>query len=444
MQVSVESTGALERTMKVELPEDRVSGEVESRLQNLSRTTRIQGFRPGKAPLRIVRQRFGQRVRQEVVGELVQQSFYEAIGREKLRPVAGPVINPLEANSGAGIRYTARFEVLPEFEPAVPESLEVERTLCEITDANIDTMVETLRRQHRRLEPVNRPARDGDVLELNFTGHVDGAPFEGGEAKEFRVELGAARLIEGFDAGLKDRETGARFQLDLRFPDDYRVETLRGKPVTFDVEVLKVLEPVLPELNEEFFTTFGVREGGAEAFRREVREHMDREAAAVIRNRLRDSVVEAVHKANEIQLPTVLVQQEQLRLGEQVKENLKRYGIAPEAAGDKLTDPALFEQQARKRVAVQLVVAEIIRRQDIKPDAARVRTTVENLARSYEDPAAIVSWYYADRSRLAEVEAMVLEDAVIDWIAARAKIREVKVAFDELVNKRQTEPGQGV
>jgi trigger factor len=181
-----------------------------------------------------------------------------------------------------------------------------------------------------------------------------------------------------------------------------------------------------------------------DAFRREVREHMDREAAAVIRNRLRDSVVDAVHKANAIQLPTVLVQQEQQRLGEQVKENLKRYGIAPEAAGEKLTDPALFQEQARKRVAVQLVVAEIIRRQDIKPDAARVRTTVENMARSYEDPAAIVSWYYADRSRLAEVEAMVLEDAVIDWIASRAKIREVKVAFDELVNKRQTESGQGV
>lgn len=439
MQVSVESNGALERTMKVELPEDRVSGEVENRLQNLSRTTRIQGFRPGKAPLRIVRQRFGQRVRQEVVGELVQQSFYEAIGREKLRPVAGPEINPLEAGTGKGIRYTARFEVLPDFEPASPEGLEIERTLCDITEANIDLMVETLRRQHRRFEPVNRASCDGDVVEVNFTGRVDGAPFEGGEAKEFRVELGAARLIDGFDEGLKGREAGAEFQLDLRFPDEYRVEILRGKPVTFGITVLKVLEPVLAELNEEFFSAFGVKEGGADAFRREVREHMDREAGAVIRNRLRDSVVDAVHKANAIQLPSVLVQQEQQRLSQQVKENLKRYGIAPETTDDKLTDPSLFEEQARKRVAVQLVVAEIIRRQDIKPDAARVRSTVESLARSYEDPAAIVSWYYADRSRLAEVEATVLEDAVIDWIAARARVKEVKVAFDDLVNKRQTE-----
>lgn len=439
MQVSVQSTGALERTMQVELPEDRVSGEVESRLQNLSRTTRIQGFRPGKAPLRIVRQRFGQRVRQEVVGELVQQSFYEAIGREKLRPVAGPEINPLEANTGRGIRYTARFEVLPEFEPALPETLDIQRTACEISESNVDTMVETLRKQHRRLEAVQRPARTGDVLELDFTGRVDGEIFEGGAAKDFRVELGSARLIEGFEAGLTGREAGAEFDLDLRFPDDYRVENLRGKPVTFAVTVLKVLEPVLPSLDDEFFTAFGVKDGGVEAFRREVREHMDREAAAVIRNRLRDSVVDAVHKANEIALPNVLVQQEKQRLSQQVQENLKRYGIAPESAADKLTDPALFEEQARKRVAVQLVVAEIIRRQDLKADPARVRSTVEGMARSYEDPAAIVSWYYADRSRLAEVETMVLEDAVIDWIAARARVTEVKVAFDELVNKRQTE-----
>lgn len=439
MHVSVESTGILERTMRVELPEDRVSGEVESRLQNLSRTTRIQGFRPGKAPLRIVRQRFGQRVRQEVVGELVQRSFYEAVGREKLRPVAGPEIHPLEASAGAGIRYTARFEVLPDFEPAPPENLEIQRVACDITDADVDAMIETLRRQHRRLLPVQRAARDGDVLELNFSGRVDGEPFEGGDARDFRVELGAARLLKGFEEGLKGREAGATFQLALQFPDDYRVEALRGRPVSFEVEVTKVMEPSLPDLDEAFFMAFGVKEGGMEAFRREVREHMEREAAAVIRNRLRESVIDAVHKSNDIALPTVLVERERQRLAEQVKANLKSYGIAPADAERRLADPSLFDAQARRRVAVQLVIAEIIRRQELKADPAQVRRTIENTARSYEDPAAVVNWYYADRSRLAEVEAMVLEDEVIDWIASRARVREVKVAFDELVNKRQTE-----
>ncbi len=439
MQVSVESTGVLERTMRVELPEDRVSGAIESRLQNLLRTTRIQGFRPGKAPLRIVRQRFGQRVRQEVVGELVQQSFYEAIGKEQLRPVAGPEINPLEANSGSGIRYTAKFEVLPEFEPAAPESLEIEKTLCDISVANVDTMVETLRKQHRGLNAVDRAARQGDVLELNFTGRVAGEPFAGGDAKEFKVELGSARLLEGFEEGLKGHQAGEEFQLNLQFPDDYRIESLRGKPVTFDVKVLQVLEPRLPELNEEFFAAFGIKEGGEEAFRQEVREHMEREAAGVIRNRLRDSVVAAVNKANEIALPMVLVGREKQRLSEQLKANLKAYGVQTEADDKRFSDPVLFEEQARKRVGVQLVVAEIVRRQELKANPARVRAMIESTAKSYEDPAAIVNWYYADRSRLAEVEAIVLEDEVIDWIAARAKVREVKVAFDELVNKRQTE-----
>jgi trigger factor len=353
--------------------------------------------------------------------------------------VAGPRIDPLEANAGVGIRYTARFEVFPDFEPALPETLEIERTACDITEADVDAMVETLRRQNRRFEPVQRGARAGDVLELNFSGRVDGEPFEGGDARDFRVELGAARLLPGFEDGLKGREPGARFQLALQFPDDYRVETLRGKPATFDVEVMKVLEPLLPDLDEEFFSAFGVKEGGMEAFRREVREHMEREAAAVIRNRLRESVVDAVHKGNDIALPTVLVEREKQRLAEQLRANLKAYGVAPADAGNRLADPSLFEAQARKRVVVQLVVAEIIRRQELKADPARVRRMIEGTARSFEDPAAVVSWYYAERSRLAEVEAMVLEDEVIDWIASRARIREVKVAFDELVNKRQTE-----
>jgi trigger factor len=439
MQVSVESVGALERLMRVEVPEDQVSGEVESRLENLSRTTRIQGFRPGKVPLRIVRQRFGQRVRQEVVGELVQRSFYEAIGRERLRPAAGPEINPLEAGAGGGIRYTARFEVLPEFEPAAPEGLEVERVLCDITESNIDTMIQTLRRQHRTLNPTDRPSRTGDVVEVDFTGRVDGEVFEGGQARAFRMELGEGRLLQGLEDGLSGRRAGESFQLNLKFPDDYRIETLRGKPVTFDVSVLKVMEPVLPEADEAFFAAFGVKEGGADAFRKEVREHMEREATVVIRNRLRDSVIDAVHRANAITLPTSLVEREKQRFSEQLKSSLKAQGVRAGLDPDKLADPALFDAQARKRVTVQLVVGEIIRRQNLKPDPARVRALIESMSRSYEDPAAIVNWYYADHARLADAEAMVLEDEVIEWIAARARTREVRVAFDELVNKRQTE-----
>lgn len=438
MQVSIKATGKLERSMRVEVPEERISAEVENRLKHLSRTTRLQGFRPGKAPMKLIKQRFGQQVRREVVGEVVQSSFFEAVSQEKLRPAGSPRIDPLEAEQGAGVKYTAQFEVLPEFELRAVEKLKIEKPACEIADADIDTMVETLRRQRSRLEQTDRASRTGDVVDIDFRGTVGSEPFEGGEGKGLRVELGAGRLIPGFEEGLADRKAGDEFRLELEFPKDYHAEALKGRAAAFEVKVNQVLEPVLPELDEQFYADFGVKEGGVEAFRKEVREHMEREAAGVIRTRVRDAIMDALYKVHDIDLPRTLVEQEQHRLRHQFEHNLKRYGIEAEAADDRLRDPKLFEEQARKRVALQLIVAEIVRSNELRPDPARVRAMIEKNAQSYEDPAAIVSWYYADRQRLAEVESLVLEDAVIDWISGKARVTEQAVPFDELVNNRQT------
>jgi len=438
MQVSVKTTGKLERSMRVEVPEERISAEVENRLLQMSRTTKVQGFRPGKAPLKLIKQRFGQQVRREVVGEVVQSTFFEAVSREKLRPAGSPRIDPLEAEQGTGVKYTAQFEVLPEFELRAAEKLAIEKPVCAITDDDIERMVQTLRRQRSRLEKAERESRTGDVAEIDFRGTLDGQPFEGGEGKGLRAELGSGRLIPGFEDGLAGRRVGEEFHLELKFPDDYHAENLKGRAVSFDVRLNQLWEPRLAELDEEFFQAFGVREGGVEAFRREVREHMDREAASVIRNRVRDSIMDALYKVHDIELPRTLVEQEQHRLRHEFEHNLKHYGVEASAAEERLKDPKLFEEQARKRVALRLIVGEIVRRNELKPDPAKVRALVERNARSYEDPAAIVSWYYADRQRLVDVENVVLEDEVIDWISGKARVSEVGVPFDELVNNRQT------
>lgn len=438
MQVSVEATGALERTMRVEIPEERIAHEVEHRLRELLHTSRLQGFRPGKAPMKVIQQRFGQRVRQEVIGEVVQTSFFEAVSKEKLRPAGSPRIDPLEAPAGSGLRYTARFEVLPEFELAPLEKLDVEKSSCVISEADIDSMIETLRRQRRKLEPAGRPAQPHDVVDFNFSGSIDGALFEGSAAREFKAELGAGRLIPGLEDALVGKTAGDEFSFSNRFPDDHANEKLRGKEVIYAIKVNEVFEPVLPEVNEEFFTNFGVKEGGMTAFRMEVQEHMEREANAVIRKRLRDSVMDALYKAHEITLPLSLVEREKHRLRHQFSANLKAAGVEVSDKDERLADPALFEEQARKRVALQLIIAEIIRKQELRADPRKVRSVVEKNAQSYEDPPAVVNWYYAEPERLAEVEAVVLEDEVMDWVTARARINEAGVAFDELVNKRQT------
>lgn len=440
MQVSVESSGTLERTMRVEVPEERIAQEVASRLRNVSRTTRVQGFRPGRAPMKVIQQRFGQRVRQEVIGEVVQSSFLEAISREKLRPAGSPRIDPLEAQAGAGLRYTARFEVLPEFELSAMEKLKVEKPSCTINASDIDKMIETLRHQHRRLEPIGCPARSGDVVAFDFTGSIGGEPLEGGAGREFKADLGAGRLIPGLEEALTGKAAGAEFQFDFRFPDDHANEKLRGAQVQYLIKLNKVFEPVLPEINEEFIRNFGVKQGGVEAFRREVREHMEREANAVIRTRLRNSVMDALYRANDITLPNSLVEREKHRLHQQFNANLKAYGIEAKDSSGKLNNPALFGEQAKKRVALQLIVGEIINKHELKADPRKVRGMIEKNAQSYEDPAAIIHWYYADPQRVAEVEAVVLEDEVIDWVTGRAKVKGVEVTFDELVNKRQTEP----
>lgn len=439
MQVSVETVSALERRLRVEIPEEQIAGEVENRLKSLSKNTRIDGFRPGKVPLKLVKQRYGDRVRAEVIGEKVRSSFFEAVSQEQLQPAGTPRIEPEQTDAGQGLSYTATFEIYPEVKPAPVEQLAVERPVCEVGEVDVERMIETLRKQQRQLEPVERPADEGDAVTVDFTGRVDGEVFEGGEAQDFQVEIGTKRLLPGFEEGLVGATAGETRTLELTFPEDYPKQELAGKPVEFEVIVKQVLESRLPELNDEFFQGFGVSEGGLDTFKAEVRRNMEREAEQAVRNRFKQAVMGALYDANTVEVPASLQEAEQERLLEQARNNLRQYGIQEDQLeGMGMTKDA-YREQAHKRVALQLLVGELVKQSKLEAGPNEVRALVEKSAAGYEDPQSVINWYYSDRSRLSEVEALVLEDKLVDWISGQATITDKPYTFDALMNKGQTE-----
>ena len=437
MQVSVETTGPLERSVTVDVPEERISTAVEERLHSMIRTSKIQGFRPGKAPLRVIKQRFGSQVRREVVEKLVSSSFYEAVTREELKPVGAPLIDPLREEVGAGLSYTATFEVLPEFELNPVEDLEIEMPTCDITDADVIDMIEKLRTQRRSFQVVERAAQEGDRINVNFQGEVDGETSENLRSENTDIEIGENRYIPGLEEGLIGASASESLSLNLTFPENYNHEALSGKPVVFEVQVNHVAEAVLPELDDEFFKAFGVHEGDEEKFRQEIRGHMEREVEVAARTRFRDSIMQALYEANEIEVPNALVNAEVQRMQELFANDMKQRGISSEVFS-KVADSAELKSTARRQVALQLLTAQIISSQNLRANPEKVREIIEKRAQSYEDSSALVNWYYNDKQRLAEIESLALEDEVINWISTRSKIKELAVSFDELMNKGQT------
>lgn len=437
MQVSVEQSGDLQRKMTVEVPEEQIASQVTDRLRELGKTVKIDGFRKGKVPFSVVQRRFGPRIREEVLGEVLRSSFSQAMTQENLRLVGEPAIEPQAMEPGNGMSYTATFEVYPTVALAPVEQLVVERPVCEIVDADVDKMVGTLRDQHKTWENVSRASRNGDQLTIDFVGKIDGEIFDGGDATDFELVLGAGQMIDGFEDGLLDKKADTDAELNLTFPDNYQAEKLAGKAVQFVVKVKLVSEPVLPELDDEFFKKFGVETGGEAAFRTEVRENMERERGRALKRLFNSGVLDTVAAANELTVPRALVDSEIGRMQQQAVQSMLQRGANP---GD--LDPSslgtMFEAPAQKRVKLGLLMAEMIKNAEITADPAKVRGTVESMASSYEDAAAVVKWYYDDPQRLQEIEAMCLEDEAVTWIAERAEVNEVNISFDDLMNPGQT------
>lgn len=437
MQVSIEAIGTLERCLTVKIPGERIASEVANRITSLSRTAKIQGFRPGKAPLKLVQRLYGDQVRQEVVGKAIRSSFVEAIKTHGLRLAGDPSIELIEAGADRGFAYKATFEVYPEITLAPVGDLKIIKPVCAITEEEIDKGIDTLRMRRRRWEIVGRPAEKGDRLSIDFHGTVEGETV--GEAKGFEFELGSGELLAGFEEGLIGVCGSSERTLDLVFPADHQDPKLAGKPVQFTVKLNSVSKPVLPELNEELFRDYGVNEGGLSRFREEVRKSLERERDQEVRNKVKAHVMEALLEANPIEVPKVLVEAEARRLHQQARMRAIVYRVAPEQVEALL--PAMFEQQAQRRVELGLILSAIIHSVGLKAEAAKVRSMVEELAARHGDPASVIKWYYEDRERLHEVETAVLEEAVVDWVLTQAHIEERPMRFEALMSPGQSADG---
>lgn len=427
MQVSVESTSALERRLTIGVPAERIESEVNKRLEQTARRAKIPGFRPGKVPMSVIRQRYEDAARQEALGDVIQATFYEAVVEQKLKPAGAPSVEPKVFEKGKDLEYTATFEIYPEFEVTGLESIAVERLQAEVIDADVDNMLEILRKQNTRYEQVEREARNDDQLNIDFVGKIDGEAFAGGSAKGTLLVLGSGRMIPGFEEGLVGAKAGDERVLSLVFPEDYQNLDLAGKTAEFAVTVNSVAEAKLPELNAEFFALFGINESTLEAFRAEVRKNMERELRQAIKAKIKNQVMDGLLAANPVEVPKALVESEVNRLRVQA---VQQFGgnIKPEQL------PAeLFEEQAKRRVVLGLIIAEMVKQFEIKPDEQRVRGLIEEMAAAYQEPEQVISWYYKNEQQLNEVRSVVLEEQVVDTVLQKANVTDKAVSYEEAV-----------
>jgi len=431
MQVSVETTSGLERRMTVQIPKDKLEQQVQAKLKQLAGRVKIQGFRPGKVPMNVIKQRYGGQVEQEVMGELIQSSYMEALDQEKLRPAGMPQIQPTESNDESGeVSYTATFEVYPEIAIQGLDGINVERPALEITEQDIDEMLETVRKQRKEWKETDKAAENGDQVVVDFEGFMAGEVFEGGTAKDYPLELGAKRMIPGFEDQMIGIKAGEERTLNLQFPAEYHSKDLAGKDVEFKVTAQKVETPELPEINDAFAESMGVAEGGIQAFRDQVKSNMEREAEQKIRTQVKQQVLDGILDKNPIELPKVLIDSEVNSLIQQQRQAL---GMT-EANQSQDIDPKLFEDQARRRVSLGLILSELVKQNNLKVEPANLRKTIENIAASYEHPEEVVKYYYDDKERLSEIENLALEDEAIDWVVTQASVTDKKVTFNELMN----------
>ncbi len=428
MQVSVESTSKLERRMQVQVPAERVSKEIDARLKNLSRTARLNGFRPGKAPLKVIRQQFGMQVHREVIGELLQSSFAQAVTENKLSPAGNPRIEPQSMDEGQDLKYVATFEVFPEVSLQPFDTLELERVTAEVTESDVDAMIERLRKQQMKYAPVERPATSADKVTIDFLGKIDGTEFAGGKADDIGIVLGEGRMLPQLEAGLIGASLSEQRDVTVNFPAEYRATELAGKQAIFSTTIKKVEEPKLPELDDEFCAAFGVAEGGIPKLREDVAANMRRELEQNLRNRNKTAVMEKIYQANPIDIPNSLLESQ---IRDMQIEAMRRAGakdVSQAPPREPLVEPA------RRRVALGLIFNDVIRRENLVLDPQRATARLDEMVGAYGDPVALKRAYQQNADAMRQVESLALEDQVVDWILAHAKVRETVSNFKELMN----------
>lgn len=430
LQVSVEAREGLERRIKVQIPADRIESEVNSRLQRVGRTAKLKGFRPGKIPAKVIRQHYGGQIRQEVLQAVVESSYSEAITQEKLRPAAVPTIEPESAGVGDDFTYTATFEIYPDFKLAGLDGLKVERPKIEIDDAAMHEMIGTLREQRATWSPVDRQAADGDRVTVDFEGSLKGEPIANGVGKEVPIVLGQGQMLEDFEKNLVGLKSGSEKAFKLKFPKDYHADELASKKVDFNVTVGEVAEQQLPDVDQEFIKALGVASGDADDFHQDVRSNMGREVDSRIKAEIKRQLMEQLLEANRIDLPAVLVEREAAGLRD---ESMRNLGIT-DPQDPKAPELDAFREAAERRVRLGLLVSAVIEENKLEVDRDRVKQKVDEMCASYDQPEEIRKLYYQNPKLLSQVEGLVMEEQVVEWLVSKATVNDKVTSFKELMN----------
>ena len=431
MEISLTNTEGLGRRMTVVLAPEVVEDKVKSRLKNLAKQVKLDGFRPGKVPFNVVEKRYGAQVRAEVSEDVLQESFREAIIKEKLRPVGSPNIESANLNPGESFEFTATFEVYPEVTVSIPEDATVEKKVVTVSDEDIDSVLERMRNQNTDWALAEREAQDGDQVNVDFLGTLDGEAFEGGEAKNFDVVIGSKTLVGEFEDSLIGLKAGDEKTIDVTFPDEYGVEKLAGKQAQFAIKVNAVNEAKLPEVDEAFAKRFGI--DSVDLLKEQVESNISREAENAAKNDLKSKVLDILLDTIDFDVPKALVDSEVDTRMERVKAQLSQGGVTPDSMN---LEKSLFEEPAARSVKIGLIVAEIIRENSIKVTAEQMKEDVDEIAATYEQPDEVRKWYFGSRDRLADLEALLLEDLAIDWVVEKLAVNEVSVSATELLSEK--------
>jgi trigger factor len=433
MQTNFETLSPLERRLTMAVPVDSIDREVEDRLRKLCRTVRMPGFRPGKVPVKIVAQQYGPQVRSEVIGNAVQKAFDEAVREKNLRVAGYPRIEPKEDATEAGkLAFSATFEIYPEFKLGDLGSAKIERPTLTVGDAEVDHTLGILRKQRVQYEEVARAAQAGDRVTVDFLGKIEGSEFAGGKATDAALVLGEGRMLPEFENGVTGIAPGESRTFPVGFPADYGAKEVAGKSATFEVTVKKVEEPKLPELDAEFARSLGVADGDLAKMRAEVKANVEREVKKRIDGEIKQKVMQALLDSTQIELPKSLIEIEIGRLQQQARTDLESRGVKMDQIP---LNPEVFEVQAKRRVALGLIIGEMVKEHGVAATPAQVRSLVDDFAQTYEQPSEVVKWFYSEAKRLAEFEGLALESNVVKWVLGNAKVEDKAVTFDELMGK---------
>ncbi|MBS0357763.1 MAG: trigger factor [Proteobacteria bacterium] len=430
MSAILETRAGLERCLKIEIPSEQVDKRFNAEVKNYMKEAKLPGFRPGHVPEKIVRQKYHDAIWKDVFSDLIQSSFSEAVKEQNIRPAARPQIKPIKVEPGHNLQYEATFEVMPEVKLQDISSVTVEKQTASLTPKDIDNVLEKLRKQHCDWAVVERTAKDGDQLKIDFTGYLDGQPFKGGEAKNFTMVLGEGRLLPDFEKGLLDAKAGKTIKIDVNFPEDYGSEQLAGKKAQFEITVHEIQEPKLPELTDDFAKKFNIKEGGIDALKVEIEKNLQKGLTEKIKNLFKKQVFDKFVEHNPIDVPAGLIQEEVFQLQANA---LKRMGKEPTKENISMIPADLFQEQAKRQVILGLLFEEFVKLHDLKLDPEKLRQRVEEMASAYEDPTEYIQWFYQDKNQVNYFSSVVMEEIIVDKLMEQMKVTEKQLGFDEIM-----------